>query len=437
MQIQVSRLRETMDLVKPVIPKKTKLPVTQYVHLGNGKATATDLETMIIAELPEAQEEMLLPFFSLADTLKYIPAYEMLTIEVKEKEGISLSWPEGNSSYPTKAPADFPVLPELKPRGDADIDGDLLVSTMMTVLPYAATGDNRPVLNGVTVILGNPIEVAAGDGYRLAHRSLGISFPLETKVIIPEHSVSVLGHVFAKTPRPPTSNVSDESIASAVTPLLAKRQVHISLVGEEKLLVNFGKATVAINLIAGDPPEWLSMIPKLDPVLQSMVFAPQLETAIHRVRAIAVTKEGGHIVRMEFADGKIRVSAQGDDKSISVVVDAINTTGEPGRMGINYRYMADYLVGKQGIITISKYDDVVPVSFQDATSSPRVLIMPMNVDWEGKKKTEDTQEPEEVEESEGGEEKPTAETDQEPEAGEEEPVAAGQEASGDKSTETP
>ena len=367
MQIQVSRLRDLMELLKPAVPKKTTLAVTRYIHLGQGKAVATDLESMIVVDLPEAQEEMLLPYFSLADAVKFIPGDAMLSIETSGKKELALSWPGGEAKYPTETPMDFPLLPDLKVRAESDINGDIFIPAILAALPYVSTDQARPVLTGVTLVLGNPIEVAAGDGFRMSHQVLGLSFPLEEKIIVPAHSVTILGHVFAKTPRP------------AVLPVvIARRPLHISLSGENKLMVNFGSAAVVVNLIQGTPPEFIQLIPKGEPILQSLVFAPQLEAAVKRVRAIARDNEG--IIRLEFANGKLMVSAKDEDRYISVSLDTISTMGEPGRTAVNYTYLADYLSGKQGIITISQYNKTGPISFQYQTS-PRVLIMPMFVDW--------------------------------------------------------
>ncbi|MDO8687070.1 MAG: hypothetical protein Q7K41_00615, partial [Dehalococcoidales bacterium] len=90
MEIQVNKLRELMTLMKPVIPRKSTLKVAGYIRVGDGKAVATDLETMVIYDLPEATEPMLLPYASLADTLKYIPG-NTLKIEAKDKK-LSLVW---------------------------------------------------------------------------------------------------------------------------------------------------------------------------------------------------------------------------------------------------------------------------------------------------------------------------------------------------------
>ena len=373
MEIKVTKLKEVMELVKPVVPKKPTVKSVACLCLGNGKAVATDLETMVIANLPEATEPMLLPYSSIAEMLKYVPGNETLKIELKGKM-VSLIWKDGSASYPTEDFADFPILSALSARAEALIDGDVLIPTMLAALPYTAEDDTRPVLNGITVVLGNPIEVAAGDGFRMCHKALGLSFPLEEKIIIPRQGVAILDHVFAKTPRTPPATA--QSLVKVVT---AKRQLRMSLIGDNKLRLDFGtSASVVINLIPGKPPEWLALIPKGEPMLQSQIFAPQLEAAVKRVRIIA--KEGTDAVRMEFADGKLKVSAKGGDQEISSTIDTVHTQGEATRIAINQKYVLGYLSGKQGIITFSKYTEIGPAVFEDQ-QSPRMIVMPMQVAW--------------------------------------------------------
>jgi DNA polymerase III sliding clamp (beta) subunit (PCNA family) len=420
LEIKVNKLKEVMELVKPVVPKKPTVKSIACLCMGSGRAVATDLETMVIANLPEATEPMLLPYSSIAEMLKYVPGSDMLKVELKGKI-VFLSWSNGSASYPTEDFADFPVLPELNARAESLIDGDILIPTIMAALPYTAEDDTRPVLSGITVVLGNPIEVAAGDGFRMCHKALGLSFPLEEKIIIPRQGVAILDHVFAKTPRTPPATAP--SLVKAVT---AKRQLRMSLIGDNKLRQDFGtSASVIINLIAGKPPEWLALIPKGEPMLQSQIFAPQLEAAVKRVRIIA--KEGTDAVRLEFADGKLKVSAKGGDQEISSTIDTIHTQGESTRIAINQKYVLGYLSGKQGIITFSKYTESGPAVFEDQ-QSPRMIVMPMVVAWGDEPPTvkeEPQAEPvtevsdtEQAEESESSSEEETTEQ----ETGEEEPV---------------
>ena len=160
----------------------------------------------------------------------------------------------------------------------------------------------------------------------------------------------------------------------------------MSVIGDNKLRLDFGtSASVIMNLIMGKPPEWLALIPKGEPMLQSQIFAPQLEAAAKRVKDTAL--QGSGIVRMEFADGRLKVSAKGSDQEISSTIDTLYTHGEPGRTALNQKYLLDYLNGKQGIVSFSKYTEVGPVVFE-YQKSPRVLIMPMQVQW-GDEKTVD------------------------------------------------
>lgn len=155
----------------------------------------------------------------------------------------------------------------------------------------------------------------------------------------------------------------------------------MSLVGDNKLRLDFGtSASVVMNLVAGDPPQWLSLVPQGEPILQSHLFAPQLEAAAKRVQGIA--KDSSGIVRMEFAEGKLKVSAAATDQEISSVIETINTQGEPGRVGINVQYLLEFVSGKQGIISLSRYTDAGPVVFEYG-KTPKVLIMPMQVQWPG------------------------------------------------------
>ena len=154
MEIKVNKLKEVMELVKPVVPKKPTVKSIACLCMGSGKAIATDLETMVIANLPEATEPMLLPYSSIAEMLKYVPGSEVLKVELKGKI-VFLSWSNGSASYPTEDFTDFPILPELTARAEALIDGDILIPTMVAALPYTAEDDTRPVLSGITVVLGS------------------------------------------------------------------------------------------------------------------------------------------------------------------------------------------------------------------------------------------------------------------------------------------
>jgi len=405
-----------MTLVKPVMHKKAAIKATQCIYIGEGKAVVTDLETMVITDMPGATEPLLLPYYSIADTLKFIPGSKLI-IEPRGQKMVALIWDEGSASYPTEDVQTFPVLPELMVKAEGDLDGDSLVTELAAALPYASEEDSKPILKGVTLTLGNPIEIAASNGMRMAHRVLPQSFPVEEKVIIPSQSVGILGYVFTKTPRTPPSTA--DSLVQAVT---AKRPVHTSLLDTGKIRFDFGKTSVIIKLVQGQPPNFISVIPKGDPTLQSQIFAPQLEAAVKRARAIA--KDSKDVVRMVFAGGKLTLSAYGGDQELTTTMDTIITQGEPGKIAMPCTQLLEFLAGKTGIITFSIHGDNAPVVLESG-QGPRILISPMAVQWDGDKPPAETPAPEPVEEN---PESPEDETDvqegvEEEEQEEEEPAA--------------
>ncbi|MCK4299480.1 MAG: hypothetical protein KAX80_08100, partial [Planctomycetes bacterium] len=80
MDIRVKRLRDTLDLLAPVIPKKTTLKSLGYVRLGEGRAVATDLEIAAAIDLPGADEDLLLPGKDALGFLKYTPGATMAQV---------------------------------------------------------------------------------------------------------------------------------------------------------------------------------------------------------------------------------------------------------------------------------------------------------------------------------------------------------------------
>lgn len=372
MEIQVNKLRQVLDLLKPVVPRKTSLPILTHVLFNDGQAIASDLESMVIAELPEAKEPMLLPFNTILDLVKYVPGYEMLKVETKRGK-VTLSWSAGAATYDTEKPEEFPPVPGLKVQAEGRLDGDSLISTMLSVLPYAATEDTRPVLSGVTVILGNPIVVAAADGFQLGYQALPLSFPAERTIVVPSAAVSLLGHLLSRTPRTPPLT---DALVPAIT---AKRQIDIAL-AENRLRVGFGAAQVIITLIQGSPPDFLLLIPKEEPVLKAQLFGPEFEAAVRRVSAVA--REGSGAVRLVFNDGTATVSAIADDREVEATISTMGTQGAPNKVAINASYLLGYLKGKEGIVTLSFTAPTAPILFQ-YQRQPKVVIMPMNVDWPG------------------------------------------------------
>jgi len=424
MDIQVARFREVLGLLKPVIPRNPTLKVLTHVLIKDGKAVGTDMDTMVIVQVPEADIECLFPYTDVVKMLQYVQGLEYLHIEPRNGK-VTMSWSDGSSTFSAGDPLDFPSLPEFVPTVEADIDIDTLIPAMYEALAFAATETSRPVLQGVTLVMGDEVAVAAGDGYRMAHKVLPLSFPQESINVVPAGSVNALKLLWDKTPRtPPASD-------SLIPIIVAKKQASVALDGKTGLRFVFGDSTTAIvKLVDGSPPDWLKLMPKKEPVLKASVMGSQLELAARRVLSVAMM--GKKIVRLVFNDDSVTVSAKYDDQEIESTIEVLVSKGAPNKVGLDVSYLLEYLKGKEGLVTLSWESRGTPLLFNHQ-NTPTVLIMPMNVDWDEAKvepaqeadgESVEEAEAEPVEEAEGepvpvpGEEpvqEPEAEPVQEPE----------------------
>lgn len=394
MKIRVATLREVLGILKPAVPRKPTLTILNNVLVKDGQLMATDMESMVILNVPEADDTFLLPYNDVLKMLQYVPGHDYLQMSTKRGK-LMLAWTEGNATFPSNAVDEYPAIPEFEVKVEATIDGDTFVPALNSALPYTAHSTDRPILNGVTIVLGEPIEVAAGDSFRLAHIVLPLKFPEEHIIVVPAGAVFTIMHVWNKTPRTPPQG---ESLVPIV---MAKRQVQIALDNNRGMRIVLGpKASVIVKLVQGNPPAWLKLIPKVEPVLKVQLFAREFETAVRRVSNVA--HQGSGVVRLNFADDGAIVSAKADVNEISANIAVLDAQGTPNRVGLYVEHLSNYLKDKDGILTITWTGESAPVVFQHG-KSPKVLIMPMTVEWGDKHpKAEVKPEPEEKTEPEAG-----------------------------------
>jgi DNA polymerase III subunit beta len=373
MQVQVQKLREVMKLLEPAVPGKTPLPVLHNVLLKDGKAVAGNLEVFVFIDLPEADVECLIPHKPVMQLLKYVPGNETLTIEADSE--ITFSWDGGKSSYPRVKPDDYPPAPELVVKTEGTLDGNSLIAALTSISEYCASDEKRPVLNGVAIFPGENLDIAAGDGFRMAYQTLPDSLPIQEPLIIPSTAVSILHSLWQHTK--PDVALGD----SLVKLVMSKRLIDVALVeaknsGADILRVCFSGVTALLKLIQGTPPNFKQLIPKDTPTTVKF-FPGDLERAIKRL--IAIAREGSDTVRLAWTEDTMTVSASSEEAGKvegTIPVQADN----PDKVAINIKYLLEYLDGKEGLITMGLTGKMSPVAFRHR-ASPLVMVMPMNVQW--------------------------------------------------------
>ena len=373
MQVQVQKLRDAMQLLESVVPGKTALPILHNVLLKDGRAIAGDLETFVFIDLPEADMECLIPHNSVLELLKYVPGNEMLTIEADGE--VTLSWDGGKSSYPRGKSDEYPPEPELVVKIEGTMDGNVLMTALTSSAKYCAIDQTRPVLNGVAIFPGEKLDIAAGDGFRMAYQTIPATFPIEEPLIIPSGAVEILRSLWQHTK--PHVTLGD----SLVKLVMSKRQMDIALVeakgsGAALLRVRFSGVTALFRLIQGTPPNFKLLIPSDIPTTVKF-FPGDLERAVKRLRSIAKDDKG--IVRLSWTNDTMTVSARSEEAGKvegTLPVQADN----PDRVAIDIKYLLEYLKGKEGIITLGLTSGTAPVVLRHR-ASPLVLVMPMMAQW--------------------------------------------------------
>jgi DNA polymerase-3 subunit beta len=371
LDVGVASLREALDLVGPAVPRKTALPVTHNVLLGNGRVVATDLDIATAVALPEAQRQVLLPHKEAQQFLRYAPGH--LPAYITADNGtVSITVGGMESKFNVPAPEEFPPVPFTEPdrmEHQGVLDGDALVSALTAVLTCAATEQNRPVLTGVCLTLGDQVQVAAGDGFRLAWEGIPGRLPGKDHIMVPAPLVRLLQHLWKKAAAPDLQQASDP-----VGIALAKRLIRLEW-GKEKLQMRFGRVALLARLIDGTYPNYHQLIPT-EHTASVTIDGGDMLRALQQVKERA--RKGAGIVRLHWEGETLRVSALAEEVGETSVRLPVRSTA-PGKVAINITYLLEYFRGKEGSVTISlARNKDAPVTFAHR-GTPHIIIMPMFV----------------------------------------------------------
>lgn len=369
MRVQVRKLRDTLEILEPLVPKSPTMKVLGNILLKDGQALAVSLETKVMVDLPEASEAVVLRP-GVIDFLRFIPGDTIVEITPKVNGQTVVACGKSTSSFPFVNPDDFPGLPEI-PDLNLHMDGDRLIEAIIMARPYMPRRDeSRPVLNGVTVSIGpEKSYVAAGDGFRMLFKEI----PLKSEAcvwVIPDEVIPKLIDLWKKTAQPDPPEVD----ALLTQMMIAKRLMRVGTAVQDEvttLFARFGKVTLATRLVSGTPPEWLTLVPS-GHVSTLKVNSQEFYRAVQQVADVA--GEGSGIVRLAWEGSELSVIAKADDQTAEVVVP-IALEGEEGNIAFNIRYLSDYLKPRQGTVEIKLSDPSRPGLFLDGRCT--VVVMPI------------------------------------------------------------
>src|ERR1700753_3928543 len=238
---------------------------------------------------------------------------------------VALSCGSAKFSLPTMAVEDYPTLPTL-PEETGTLPSDLFAEAISQVAIAAGRDDTLPMLTGIRVeISGESVVLAATDRFRLAVRELtwSASSPdLEAAVLVP-----------AKT------------LAEAAKAGADGSEVRLSLgagsgVGKDGLLGISGNAKRSTTrLLDAEFPKFRQLLPAEHTAVATIDVAALTEA----IKLVALVADRGAQVRMEFADGSLRLSAGADDVGRAEEDLAVDFAGDPLTIAFNPPYLTDGL----------------------------------------------------------------------------------------------
>lgn len=332
MKIRVERdgLADAVAWVAKSLPSRPPVPVLGGVLLDAGSDSASDALTVsgfdyevsatvgVPATIADGGR-LLVSGRLLADITKSLPA-QPVEISV---DGARAAINCGNArfSLPTMPVEDYPQLPA-QPALAGEVAGDAFSQAVTQVAVAAGKDDTLPMLTGMRLeISGSSLTLVATDRFRLAMRE----FAWEPTEGLADAAVLVPARTLAE---------SAKSLGSSGT------KVSIGLASGDGLLglAGAGRYTTTRLLDAEFPP-YRQLLPAQYSSRAVVEVAP-LSEAIKRVSLVA---ERGTQVRLDFADGSLRLSAGGDDEGSAEEELQVDYEGEPVTIAFNPGYLVDGL----------------------------------------------------------------------------------------------
>jgi len=237
-----------------------------------------------------------------------------------------------------------------------------LAEAITRTLPFTATEDNRPVLQCVLFKAGEgKLKLVSADGFRLAVQSL--DFDGEGQALIIRDDLAGIANALRKARRVNLGfEVSGESLDGM------------------KLIIDTEAIRYSFISADGTFPDYEKLIPT---EAKTVIHFDTLEAvkAVSSLKALADSKS--YPIDLTPNDGMVILSSP-DDKGQAVIPADIE--GEPNRVRLDGKYLADALRACNGMVDLKLTDSKSPVLF--AVAGYQLVTMPMLVGGEPKPEAE-------------------------------------------------
>ncbi len=285
---------------------------------GELELAATDMELSLRTSLDAQIEDggsVVVPGRTLLDIARLLPADEVQITHVPEEGVVEIVCGPHRSRLHTYSAEDFPRLPDVDAAPTFTVDSEALLETVAQVSRSASRDESRPVLTGILARFeGGKLVMAATDSYRLAVKETQLpSEAPELEAIIPARALTELARV-----------------AGDATEL--ELGVH-----ENQVVFRVPRVVLTTRRIDGQFPNVKQLLPE---TFEHIVVLPRSEL-LDVVRRVSVMAQRNSPLRLRFAEGELRISAQTVDVGEATEAIPASFTGDPLEIGFNPEFLRD------------------------------------------------------------------------------------------------
>ena len=370
--VSSNTLLTRLQAVSKVIGGKPVQPILDNILLvateGVLYATASDKETTMEAriELESLEEEgkITIPAKILLDILKEFPE-QPLTFEINtETNEVKIISEKGEFSVPGESAEDYPIQAALNDSSnDLTSKCGLILEGIVKTIFATANDDLRPVMNCILIEMNEDnFTFVASDAHNLARykRFDAKSENGQFSLILPKKPALMLKNILPK----------DDS------------ELKISFNDNMACFV-FGDYKMTSTLVEGRFPNYNSVIPQNNPK-KIIIEKKELYNSLRRVSVMA--NQASNLVKFDVAEGKIVISAQDMDYSMSGHETlTCQYEGENIAIGFKSPFVLEILSNIESENVVLELSDptrpglFLPFENEDNDEDLLMLLMPMMV----------------------------------------------------------
>lgn len=337
---------------------------------GTVKLSATNLELGVIKSIQaDIQEEgaITVPAKTLLEIVGSLSG-EKLEVE-SIGEHLKISTKHFQAKLNCIAESEFPTIPIIT-ESSITVDSGVLKESLPQITFAAASDEGRPVLTGVLVEIKNDkLELVATDGFRLAHKHVGLKSSGNTgmRALIPRRTLEEVVRLLTGE-----DEESPERLGEPPGVEIGTSE------NQNQMIFKFKRTYLSSRLIEGQFPAWEKIIPASFEN-KTIVQRAALLRAVKLASVFA--KDAANILKIETGDGKVKILSEAKEIGGQETELEAEVSGSPILIALSSRFLSEILqaISSQTVL-IQFSGNLSPVVIRPADEPElEYVIMPIRL----------------------------------------------------------